>query len=353
MPQCAGCGNRVATHGQRCFRCSASRPRDVIAEPVPPTGHDPHHCGAPSVSPEPSPGPKFGPAGHNPQHCDAEDPARGLFGASTGRPPSASPGHDPRHCGAPSGLRSSGHRPTSGRILRMWGIPLSLYCRIVEMTAVALGYHVENIETMPMGDGKLVLRGRNPFEQIPTVEVDGMTLWESSAIARYLAGGTDLYPTHDRRAAVRVDMAYGAALSQISPKVMPLFYKHVIGPRMKGEAAPTSEEARKMTDDTRDVLRQAEQSEVFGPSGSSRAHRFLMGARTMSIADIAMFAVLATVVEFGLLDLAPYPRIDQWYATFRGLSLTRSVNAPFYRSVRDMGGNVSDADVEGPPPAVY
>ncbi len=80
---------------------------------------------------------------------------------------------------------------------------------------------------------------RQPFGKVPAIEHDGMTLFESRAIARYIADafpGASILPTDAKQRAL-VDQWVNVELSEFNPTAHPLALELVIKPAM-GMGAP-------------------------------------------------------------------------------------------------------------------
>jgi glutathione S-transferase len=98
--------------------------------------------------------------------------------------------------------------------IKLWGFNGSTYVRTIKMLLAEKG--VGDIEQVPLN----VLEGeprrpehllRHPFGKVPVLEHDGMTILETSAIARYLNDvlpGTSLVPAAPKDRA-RMDMVVG------------------------------------------------------------------------------------------------------------------------------------------------
>eukprot|EP01084_Bolivina_argentea_P089383 161291_1 len=148
--------------------------------------------------------------------------------------------------------------------IRLFGVPLSPWQRIVAHTALLLGDEVEEQTLMPGTPDieKPEIAQRNPFKQIPIADVDGTSIFDSGAIARYLAVNTPLYPTSYPLEMAKVDMALGSA-STVYSKVSPLFYKLIVGPKFHNATMPTEEEQKELTQTADESLGKIESSRLF------------------------------------------------------------------------------------------
>ena len=84
--------------------------------------------------------------------------------------------------------------------VRIFGTVISTYTRIVEITAEEAGLSHETIATAAQSP-----QNRHPFSKVPVVEIDGLELIESVAIAHYIDnahGDGALQPTDPAKRAV-------------------------------------------------------------------------------------------------------------------------------------------------------
>ncbi|MBV9556165.1 MAG: glutathione S-transferase family protein [Pseudolabrys sp.] len=91
--------------------------------------------------------------------------------------------------------------------MKIYGDSNSGNCLKVKWVAdrLALPYQWIEIDTLKGGSRTAEFLQRNPWGQVPTVELDdGRTLAQSNAIIRYLARGSDLIPS-DAFAAAKMD----------------------------------------------------------------------------------------------------------------------------------------------------
>lgn len=88
----------------------------------------------------------------------------------------------------------------AAKTVRIFGTVISTYTRIVEITAEEAGLSHETIATPAQSP-----QNRHPFSKVPVVEVDGLELIESVAIAHYLDNahnGAGLQPSDPATRAV-------------------------------------------------------------------------------------------------------------------------------------------------------
>ena len=161
---------------------------------------------------------------------------------------------------------------------------------------LALPYQWVEIDTLKGGSRTAEFLKRNPWGQVPTVELDdGRTLAQSNAIIRYLARGSDLIPqdpfaaakmdewlfweqySHEPYVAVcRFQMRYlGKAASDLDPEKVKRGYAALA--RMEQQLAAT---------------------------------RFLVGD-ALSLADVALLAYTRLAHEGGF-EMVRYPSLKRW-----------------------------------------
>ena len=91
--------------------------------------------------------------------------------------------------------------------MKIYGDSISGNCLKVKWVCdrLAVPYRWIEIDTRNGGSRTTEFLARNPWGEVPTVELDdGRTLAQSNAIIRYLARGSDLIP-HDAFAAAKMD----------------------------------------------------------------------------------------------------------------------------------------------------
>jgi len=129
--------------------------------------------------------------------------------------------------------------------IKVYGVPPSTFTRAVLMGCHEKGIDYELVPTFPSTVGPL-----NPFGKIPAMTHGELTLFESSAILRYLDGafaGPKLWPA-DARAAAIVDQWLGAACDSLLNSA-----QRYMASRFNFLPVP-AEMTKKYLDKTREVL---------------------------------------------------------------------------------------------------
>ena len=175
--------------------------------------------------------------------------------------------------------------------IKVYGVPPSTFTRAVRMGCHEKGIDYELVPTFPNTVGAL-----NPFGKIPAMTHGDVTLFESSAILRYLDNafpGPKLWPA-DVSAAALVDQWVGAACDSLLNSA-----QRYLASRFNFLPVP-AEMTKKYLDKTRDVL------PVFDRQLAKT--RYLAGD-TLTAADLVAspaFFYFPEVAELrGILDSQP------------------------------------------------
>jgi glutathione S-transferase len=156
------------------------------------------------------------------------------------------------------------------------------------------------VATVPAGRKSDEHRAMQPFAQVPVIRDDGLTLFESGAIALHLAEGTPLLPPDRRAETVQwliaalntVEIASGGWMSMVLADRMPQFF------------GPAS------TPGAMEYARQAMRSRLDVLETLIRDRDWLTGG--FSVADIMMVDVLRVPAAEGQLD--DYPALTAYVA---------------------------------------
>jgi glutathione S-transferase len=161
---------------------------------------------------------------------------------------------------------------------------------------LALPYQWVEIDTRNGGSRTAEFLQRNPWGQVPTVELDdGRTLAQSNAIIRYLARGSDLIPS-DAFAAAKMDEWLFWEQYSHEPYVAVCRFQMVYFGKAASELDP---EKVKRGYAALDHLEQ-----------HLARHRFLVG-EMFSLADVALAAYTRLAHEGGF-EMARYPSLKRW-----------------------------------------
>ncbi len=148
--------------------------------------------------------------------------------------------------------------------MKLYGTTTSPYVRRVRAVALELGVDFELVDTFTDA-GQALLRTKTPLWKVPTAEIDGHVMWDSSAIIDYLVatrGHGPLRPVRDtvRESNLRfaIDGALDAAINVfyleregVLPSVVP--YQQKQNGRIEASLAYIAESLREgyLTDEKR------------------------------------------------------------------------------------------------------
>nr|AUO28661.1 glutathione S-transferase delta [Lasioderma serricorne]QWV59551.1 glutathione S-transferase delta 1 [Lasioderma serricorne] len=178
-------------------------------------------------------------------------------------------------------------------------IPGSAPCRIVLLAAKAVGVELNLKLTDLMKQEHLTPEfiKLNPQHTVPTINDNGFVLWESRAIATYLAdqyGKNDaLYPKDAKKRALvdqRLYFDMGTLYQRFADYYYPVMFT---GAEYDPAKLTKIEEAFKFLD-----LFLQDQEFVAG--------------NTLTVADLAVVATVSTYEAVGF-DLSPYKNVAKWY----------------------------------------
>jgi glutathione S-transferase len=126
-------------------------------------------------------------------------------------------------------------------VLKLWGRVNSINVQKVLWTLDELGVRYERVDAgLHFGVvNEPFYRKMNPNGRVPTIEDDGLVLWESNAIVRYLAakhGAGTLWPG-DLPARADADRWMDWTATTFGPAMTPVFWQLVRTPPEKRDAA--------------------------------------------------------------------------------------------------------------------
>ncbi len=192
-------------------------------------------------------------------------------------------------------------------MIKLYGITGSRAARCLWMLE-ELGVEYEHVQTSFIGDCKkpeyLAL---NPNGHIPTLEDDGLVLWESMAINLYLAekyGKGKLWPESEADRAHTLKWSIWA-MTEVEPPLMLVMMNRAILP-------PDKRDPKRATRGERDL------GKPLGILEAALEGRdFLLGGE-FSTADLNVASVLAWAPSLAQVDLSPWPRVSRWLAACTG-----------------------------------
>ena len=193
------------------------------------------------------------------------------------------------------------------RMLRLWGRLSSVNVQKVVWTADELGLAYERIDAG--GAFGIVAtpeyRRMNPNGLVPVIEDDGFVLWESNAIARYLAamhGAGALWPEDLRRRA-DADRWMDWQATTFTPAMRDAFWQLVRTPAEKRDAALV-EASRAASEKAAAIIE------------AHLAGRSYLAGDSFTLADIAVGCAAHRWLNLPLQREAR-PEIERWYGSLR------------------------------------
>jgi glutathione S-transferase len=185
--------------------------------------------------------------------------------------------------------------------MKIYDFPFSPNCRKVRAVVYELGLKPEfsNVHLFKGEQRATDFLAMNPNGRVP-VMVDGdFVLWESNAIAAYLATGSHLLPSTARERA-EVDRWCAWQLAHLGPAIGKVAYQRLVKP-MAGQGQPDEK-----------IIEEgmADYAKFAGVLEASLGTREYVAGR-LSIADFVLASVFTGGATVGL-ETAPLPRVDAW-----------------------------------------
>ena len=188
-------------------------------------------------------------------------------------------------------------------MLKIWGRPNSINVQKVMWTVHELGLSFER-EDAGMAHGKVGetwYRAMNPNGLVPTIDDDGLVLWESNVVTRYLAAkhatGSLMPADHAGRAQAEMWMDWQQTV--IHPALTPVFWNLIRTPASGPDQAAIDTGCQKI------------QAALGMLDARLKGRSFIMGDG-LTVADIpigcAIYRWYAMPVEHG-----NFPNVRAWY----------------------------------------
>jgi glutathione S-transferase len=187
-------------------------------------------------------------------------------------------------------------------MIKLYGIPASRASRSLWMLE-ELGVPYENVPTSFIGDVKkpeyLAL---NPNGHIPTLDDDGLVLWESMAINLHLArkygAKAGLWPASEADQS-RTVMWSVWGMTELEPPVMKVLMNRAFLPEAQRKADVAAEGEREL------------QKPLGVLEGTLAKAPYLLGD-AFTAADLNVHSILGWVPAMGRCDLSAYPKVVAW-----------------------------------------
>jgi glutathione S-transferase len=188
-------------------------------------------------------------------------------------------------------------------MLKIWGRKNSINVIKVLWTCDELGLKYERVDLGGAFGGldKPEYVALNPNGRVPTIEDDGLVLWESNVIVRYLAakhGAGTLYPT-DVRQRAEADRWMDWQQTEVGPTMLPIFWGFVRTPPEKRDMAAI-EKAR------------VNLAKVLTTLDARLAGSKYVAGDTLTMGDVPVGC--AVFRWFNLpIERPPLPHLEAWY----------------------------------------
>ena len=186
-------------------------------------------------------------------------------------------------------------------MIKLYGIPMSRASRCLWLL-VELGVPYENVPTHFVGDAqKPDYLKLNPNGRIPTLDDDGVLVWESMAINLHLGEKYDkgFRPRSPEERAHVVQWSFWG-MTEIEPGLIDAFFHRVMAPEAERNKAVADAGEQKIQRPLAVLDRELAQ------------RRFLLGDR-FTLADLNVASVLV-IAPMARIDLAKYPNVQRWLA---------------------------------------
>lgn len=200
-------------------------------------------------------------------------------------------------------------------MLKIWGRITSVNVQKVVWTADEIGLAYERVDA----GGAFGLtqtpeyKAMNPNSLVPVIEDDGFVLWESNAIARYLAvkhRAAGLWP-EDVRLRADIDRWMDWQATTFTPAMRDAFWQLIRTPADKRDAAALAKSI-------------AESEKAAAVIDAHLANREWMAGDAFSLADIVNGCAAHRWLHLPC-DKAARPNLSRWYAALKARPASRQV----------------------------
>lgn len=202
-------------------------------------------------------------------------------------------------------------------MIKLYGSPLSTCTRKVLMTLAetSTSYEMMTIDFATGAHKKEPHISRQPFGRIPAIDDDGFEMFESRAIARYIAEKTKspLIPA-DIHARAKMEQWISIETSEFATHAMKFVYEHTF--------------KRKQEQSVLDAAATSLKTTLGVMSGQLAKTPFISGD-AFTIADIGFMPYLEYVMASPAKELVmPYERVGAWWEKIRARPTWQKVIGP-------------------------
>jgi len=210
---------------------------------------------------------------------------------------------------------------------KLYGMGMSFNVNKVRYCLNYLGLEYEWEQTNPMqGENKTEEYLKiSPTGKIPAIQVDGISIFESNAINKYLAtkNNSDIYPQDPKqRAVVDAWMDYGAI--HIANAIGRVLFNRVMAPMMN---APVDESS---------INTGLEWLGKYLPICDKQLgeNKYITGD-SLTLADINLLAILDPA-ELAQIDLSPYSNVVKWRTNLKAQDFYQKCYKDYTQFVQEM-----------------
>jgi glutathione S-transferase len=185
--------------------------------------------------------------------------------------------------------------------MKIYDNALSPNCRKIRAIVYELGLTPEfrHVNLFKGEQRQAEIVALNPNTKVPILVDGDFVLWESNAIASYLANGTQLLPT-SRRERAEVERWCDWQLAHLGPAIGKVAFQKLVKPMM-GQGAP---DLAVVEEGTTEFQRYA------GVLDASLGSNEYVAGR-LSIADFVLASMFSIGATVGL-EVAPYKKVNAW-----------------------------------------
>ncbi|KAF8516155.1 glutathione S-transferase-like protein [Hysterangium stoloniferum] len=190
-------------------------------------------------------------------------------------------------------------------VLTLYGFSLSTCTRRVAVVCKELGIPYEFVAVnLAVGEHKTpAYLEKQPFGQVPAIDDDGFKLYESRAIARYLAAkaGSPLFPISDPKKLAEFEVAASIEYSNFDPYASKIALEKVFKP-LRGLATDEAVVAERLA----------------GLTAKLEAYEVILGKQKylagdeVTLADLFHLPYGSVLVQAGV-DIFSTPNVKRWW----------------------------------------
>jgi len=191
-------------------------------------------------------------------------------------------------------------------MIKLYGSPLSTCTRKVLMTLAETStpYEMNVVDFATGAHKKEPHISRQPFGRIPAIDDDGFEMFESRAIARYIAekSKSPLVPT-ELKARAKMEQWISIETSEFATHAMKFVYEHTFKRKQEQSVLDAAAAALKTT---------------LGVMNAQLAKTPFISGESFTIADIGYMPYLEYVMASPAKDLVtPHERVAMWWEKIR------------------------------------